>query len=126
MHHNTAAWSDIVCSRTEQSEVLGLATERQIAGTLLKHHRGHPAPEPRTDSDVEPIAEVDSDPVDEDPPVPHVPGVFEEEKNEPEMLEHEVPEPEDVHEEAPIPVPNRFLVLRNVYGDSLRRIPSAR
>ena len=41
------------------------------------------------------------------------------------MPEHEAPEPEDAHEEAPIPVLNRFLALRTVYRDGLRRIPSA-
>ena len=49
-----------------------------------------------------------------------------EEDDEPEMPEHEVPEPEDAHEETPIPVLNRFLALRIVYGDGLRRIPSAK
>ena len=39
--------------------------------------------------------------------------------------EHEAPEPEDAHEEAPIPVLNRFFALRIVYGDGLRRIPTA-
>ena len=52
------------------------------------------------------------------------PDLFEEEDEEPEMPEHEVPEPEDAHEEAPVPVPNRFLALRIVYGDGLRRMPS--
>ena len=51
------------------------------------------------------------------------PVLFEEEEDEPKMPEHEVPEPEDVHEEAPIPVLNRFLALRTVYGDGLRHIP---
>ena len=41
------------------------------------------------------------------------------------MPEHEAPEPEDAHEEAPIPVLNRFLALRTVYGDGLRRTPTA-
>ena len=54
------------------------------------------------------------------------PDLFEEEDDEPEMPEHEVPEPEDAHEEAPIPVLNRFLALRIVYDDGLRRIPSAK
>ena len=64
------------------------------------------------DTDVEPIADVDGDPVDEDPPVPHMfPGLFEEEEDEP-------------HEEEPIPVLNRFLAFRIVYGNGLRRIPS--
>ena len=51
------------------------------------------------------------------------PELFEEE-DEPELPEHEAPEPEDVHEEAPIPVLNRLLALRIVYGDGLRRMPS--
>ena len=41
------------------------------------------------------------------------------------MPEHETPEPEDAHEEAPIPVLNRFLAQRTVYGDGLRRTPTA-
>ena len=44
----------------------------------------------------------------------------------PEMREHQVPEPEDAHEEAPVPVLNRFLALRIVYGDGLRRMPSVK
>ena len=120
-HHNTAAWSDIVCSPVDEAEVLALATARCIAGTLFNHHRGHPAPELCTDAAVE---EVSGGPVHEDPP-DMFPVLFEEEDDEPELPEREVPEPADAHEEAPIPVLNRFLVLRIVYGDGLRRIPSA-
>ena len=47
---------------------------------------------------------------------PMFPELFEEEDDEPEMPEHEVPEPEDAHEEA-LPVLDRFLALRIVYGD---------
>ena len=120
MRHNTAAWSDIVCTDAEGADVLALATARHIAGTLFKHHRGLPAPELRTDADA---GEADGGPVHEDPP-DVFPDLFEEEDEEPEMPEHEVPEPEDVHEEAPVPVLNRFLALRIVYGDGLRRMPS--
>ena len=82
MHHNTAAWSDIVCSPTEQLEVLALATARHIAGTVFKPHRGHPA-QLHTDAAVE---EVDDNLVDEDPPVPHMfPDLFQEEEDEPEL-----------------------------------------
>ena len=48
------------------------------------------------------------------------------EDDESDLPEHEVPEPEDAHEEAPVPVLNRIQALRIVYGDGLRRIPSAR
>ena len=120
MRHNTAAWSDIVGTDAEATDVLALATARHIAGTLFKHHRGLPAPELRTDADA---GEADDGPVHEDPP-DVFPDLFEEEDEEPEMPEHEVPEPEEVHEEAPVPVLNRFLALRIVYGDGLRRMPS--
>ena len=63
--------------------------------------------------------------VDEDPS-DMIPELFEEEDDEPDLPEHEAPEPEDAHEEAPIPVLNRSLALRIVYGDGLRRIPSVR
>ena len=33
---------------------------------------------------------------------------------------------QDAHEEAPVPVLNRFLALRIVHGDGLRRIPSVK
>ena len=69
--------------------------------------------------------EVGEVPVHEDPP-DVFPDLFEEEDDEPDMPEHEVPEPEDAHKEAPIPVLNRFLALRIVYGDGLRRIPSGK
>ena len=95
MRHNTAAWSDIVCSPVNQAEVLALATARHIARTPFKHHRGHPTPELRTDAAVE---EVGGGLVDEDPP-DMFPELFEEE--EPELPGHEMPEPEDVREEAP-------------------------
>ena len=88
-----------------------------FAGTLFKHHRGHPAPELRADADV---GEADGGLVHEDPPDMYL-DLFEEEDDEPEP-EHEAPEPKDVHEEAPIPVLNRFLALRIVHG--LRGIPS--
>ena len=120
MHHNTAAWSDTVCTDAERADVLALATARHIAGTLFKHHRGHPAPELRTDADV---GEADGGLVHEDPPDVYQ-DLFEEEDDEPELPEREVPKPEDVHEEAPIPVLNRFLALRIVFGDGLRRTPS--
>ena len=120
MRHNTAAWSDIVGTDAEATDVLALATARHIAGTLFKHHRGLPAPELRTDADA---GEADDGPVHEDPP-DEFPDLFEEEDEEPNMPEHEVPEPEEVHEEAPVPVLNRFLALRIVYGDGLRRMPS--
>ena len=120
MRHNTAAWSGIVCTDAEGADVLALATARHIAGTLFKHHRGLPAPELRTDADA---GEADDVPVHEDPP-DVFPDLFEEEDEEPDMPEHEVPEPEDAHEEAPVPVLNRFLALRIVYGDGLRRMPS--
>ena len=110
MHHNTAAWSDIFRTDAEGADVLPLATARHIAGTLLKHHRGLPAPELRTDADLDEV---------------HVfPDPFEEEDDEPEMPEHEVPQPEDAHDEAPVPVLNRFLALRIVCGDGFRRISS--
>ena len=122
MRHNTAAWSDIVCTDAEGADVLPLATARHIAGTLFKHHRGLPAPELRTDADVDEVGDV---PVHKDPPNVF-PDLFEEEDDEPEMPEHEVPEPKDAHEEAPIPFLNRFLALCIVYGDGLRRIPGVK
>ena len=73
MHHNTASWSDIVCSPADQLEALTLATTRHIAGTLFKHHRGHSAPELRTDAAAE---EVGGSLVDEDPSATHVSGTF--------------------------------------------------
>ena len=120
MRHNTAAWSDIVCTLVNQAEVLALAVARHSAGTLFKHHRGHPAPELRADADV---GEEDGGLVHEDPPDLY-PDLFEEEDDESELPEHEAPEPEDAREEAPIPVLNRFSTLRIVHGDGLRRIPS--
>ena len=102
MRHNTAAWSDIICSDAEREDVLASATARHIAGTLFSHHRGHPAPELRPDADVGEVGDV---PVHEDPP-DVFPELLEEEEDEPEMPVHEVPEPEDAHEEAPIPVLN--------------------
>ena len=63
--------------------------------------------------------------VDEDPS-DMILELFEEEDDEPDLPEHEAPEPEDAHEEAPIPVLNRSLALRIVYGDGFRRIPSVR
>ena len=57
MHHNTAAWSDIVCTDAKRADVLAFATPRHIAGTLFKHHRRRVALELRTI-------------VAEDPPVP--------------------------------------------------------
>ena len=111
-----------VCTDAEGADVLALATARHIAGTLFKHHRGLPAPELRTDADA---GEADDVPVHEDPP-DVFPDLFEEEDEEPDMPEHEVPEPEDAHEEAPVPVLNRFLALRIVYGDGLRRTPSVK
>ena len=122
MRHNTAAWSDIVCTNAEGADVLLLATARHIPGTLFKHHHGLTAPELRTDADA---GDADGGPVHEDPP-DVFPDLFEEEDDEPGILEHEEPEPEDAHEEAPVPVLNRFLALRIVYGDGLRRIPSAK
>ena len=65
MRHNTAAWSDIVCTDAEGADVLALATARHIAGTLFKHHRGLSAAELRTDADVDEVGDV---PVHEDPP----------------------------------------------------------
>ena len=64
--------------------------------------------------------------VAEDPLVPDAhPELLEEEPlDEPEMPAHEAPEPEDEHEEAPIRALNRFLAIRIVYGDGLRRMPS--
>ena len=41
MRHNTAAWSDIVCTDAEGADVLPLATARHIAGTLFMHHHGN-------------------------------------------------------------------------------------
>ena len=122
MRHNTAAWSDIVCTDAEGADVFALATARHIAGTLFKHHRGLPAPELRADADVD---EVGDFPVHEDPP-DVFPDLFEEEDDEQDLPEHEVPEPEDAHEKAPVPVLNRFLALRIVYGEGLRRIPSVK
>ena len=122
MRHNTAAWSDIVCTDAERADVFDTATARHITATLFKHHRGLPAPELRADADVDEVGDV---PVHEDPP-DVFPELFEEEEDEPEMPEHEVPEPEDAHEEVAIPVLNRFLALRIVYGDGLRRIPSVK
>ena len=81
--------------------------------------RGLPAPELRTDADADVVGDV---PVHEDPP-DVFPDLFEEEDDEPDMPE---PEPEDAHEEAPVPVLNRFLALRIVYGDGLRRTPSVK
>ena len=118
MRHNTAAWSDIVCTDAERADVLVMTTARHITGTLFKHHRGLPAPELRTDADVDEVGDV---PVHEDPP-DVFPDLFEEEDDEPEMPEQEVPEPEEAH----IPVLNRFLALRIVYGDGLRHIPSVK
>ena len=118
MHHNTAAWSDIVCTDAERADVLALATARHNAGTLFKHHRGHATPELRAGPDV---GEADGGLVHEDPPDVY-PDLFEEEDDEPERPEHEVPKPEDVHEEAPIPVLNRFLALRIVNGHTERRV----
>ena len=119
MHHNKAAWPDIVCSPVDQPEVLAFATAHHIAGTLFNHHRGHPAPELPTNAAVE---EVGGGLVVEDPP-----NMFlercEEEDDEPELPEHAVPEPEDAHEESPILVLNRFPALRIVCGDGLRRVP---
>ena len=94
----------------------------QTSFLLFKHHRGLPAPELRTDADA---GEADGRPVHEDP-LDVFCDLFEEEDDEPDMPEHEVPEPEDAHEEVPVPVLNRFLSLRIVYGDGLRRIPSAK
>ena len=123
LHHNTAAWSDIVCTDAERADVLALATARHITGTHSKHHRGHP----RTLADVEPIADVDGGPVDEDPPVPHMfPELFEEEEDEPDMLAPNGSETEETHEEDATRVLNRFLALRIVYRDALRRMPSVR
>ena len=48
MHHNTAAWSDIVCTDAKRADVLAFATPRHIAGTLFKHHRRRVALELRT------------------------------------------------------------------------------
>ena len=127
LHRNTAAWSDVVCTDAEREDVLALATARHIAGTLFKHHPGHPAPELRTCADVEPIADVDGVPVDEDPPVPHmVPELFEEEESEPDMLAPDGPETEEAHEKNGTPVLNRFLALCIVCSDGLRRMPSVR
>ena len=50
----------------------------------------------------------------------------EEEEDEHELPEDEMPEPEDAHEWVPVPVLNRFLALRIVYGDGMRRKPSVR
>ena len=62
-----------------------------IAGTLFKPRP--PAPELRTDADVEPIEDVNGGPVDEDPPVPHMfPELFEEEEDEPDMLAPDGPD----------------------------------
>ena len=118
--HDASAWSDIVCTDAERADVRPLATARHIAGTLFKHHRGHSAPELRAGADM---GEADGGLVHEDPPDVY-PDLFEEEDDEPELPEHEVPKPEDVRKEAPIPVLNRFLALRIVYGDGLRRTPS--
>ena len=90
MRHNTAAWSDIVCTDAEGADVLALATARHIPGTLFKHHRGLPAPELCADAHVDEVGDV---PVHEDPP-----DVF----------------------------PDLFEEVRIVYGDGLRRIPSAK
>ena len=81
MHYNTAAWSDTTCTDAERADVLALATARHIAGTLFKHHRGHPAPELRVDADV---GEADGGLVDEDPPDMY-PDLFEEEDDDPEL-----------------------------------------
>ena len=48
MHHNTAAWSDIVCTDGKRADVLACATPRHIAGTDFKHHRRRVALELRT------------------------------------------------------------------------------
>ena len=48
MHHNTAAWSDIVCTNAKRADVLAFATPRHIAGTLFMHHRRRVALELRT------------------------------------------------------------------------------
>ena len=106
-----ASWSDIACSPTEQSEVLATAAAHHIVGTLFKHHRGHPAPELRTDA----------------PDVPHVIlGLFEEESEEPDMP---APEARDRRrtrkEEDAILVLKRFLAICIVHRDGLRRMPSA-
>ena len=104
MRHNTAAWSDIVCTDAEGTDVLALATARHIAGTLFKHHHGLPAPELRAEKrTMNPICRR---------------------RGRRTRDEHEVREPEDAHEEAPVPGLNRFLTLRIVYGDGLRRMPS--
>ena len=57
LHHNTAAWSDIVCTDAKREDVLAFATPRHIAGTVFMHHRCRVAMELRTI-------------VAEDPPVP--------------------------------------------------------
>ena len=57
MHHNTAAWSNIVCTDAKRADVLAFATPRHIAGTVFMHHSRRVALELR------PI-------VAEDPPVP--------------------------------------------------------
>ena len=48
MHHNTAAWSDIVCTDAKLADVLAFATPRHIAGTVFMHHRRRVALELRT------------------------------------------------------------------------------
>ena len=57
MHHNTVAWSDIVCTDAQRADVFAFATPRQFAGTVFMHHRRRVALEVRTT-------------VAEDPPVP--------------------------------------------------------
>ena len=77
------------------------------------------------DADVEATAHMHSGPVDEDPPVPHMfPALFKEEEAQTELPEHDVSQPEDADEEAPIQVLNRFVALRIVHVDGLRRMPS--
>ena len=113
MRHNTAAWSDIVCTDAEGADVFPLATARHIAGTLFKHHRGLSAPELRSDADAGEVGDV---PVHEDPPYVF-PDLFEEEDDEPEMPEHEVQEPEDAHKKG-----KPCLILSR--QDTSRGVPS--
>ena len=78
---------------------------------------------------MESSADVDVNPVDQDPPVPQmILGLFEEESVEPDMPAREAPEGTETveaHEEDAIPFLNSFLAFRVIYGDGLRRMPSS-
>ena len=91
MHHNTAAWSDIVCTDAQRADVFAFATPRHIAGTVFKHHRCRVALE-----------------------LPHHRGMGPTRARRLSESERVAPEPEDAHEEAPI------LVLKPILSTSHR------